>query len=74
MLILNRDTVYGLARRRGWNMRELARQANLAEGTVYRSLRHEISPTLSSVGRMARALEVEPCLIMQWGESDGQGD
>lgn len=46
------------------NARELARRSGLSEATISRYLSGQMEPRATAVGKMARALHVEPVWLM----------
>lgn len=56
----------GLLQAKGLSVEKFARKSNLTRASVYYYLQDKRRPTLESVDRMARALEVDIDLLLQY--------
>jgi DNA-binding phage protein len=69
-LVLDRDAVLERAHQQGNSIKSLAEEAGLHPQTLYKSLRHEASPSLSTLGKLCQVLDVEPASLIHFKETE----
>lgn len=62
---LNLDKVELLAIGKCWGLAELQRQAGLAKMTLYKIRKGENKASAQTIGKLARALEVDPMELLK---------